>query len=182
MVSVTSNSAKRPVITLSWSGVDRAIEIAALLALIAVFALPAAYWPHLPERVPTKFGLNGEIKSWGDRNFMLLLPLTALATYVGLTILGRFPHRFNYPVAITPENAERHYRLGRWTLASIKLAVLLLLATVTLAILHSAANPDAASAIGAVLIIPIVLFMAFVLALVIVTIVAHRRIERQLTS
>jgi uncharacterized membrane protein len=169
---------KRPVLALDWSGSDRAIEIAALLALIAVFAILAAYWPRLPERVPTKFAMDGQIKDWGSRSLLLLVPLVALATYIALTILGRFPHLYSYPVTITSQNAERHYRLGRWMLATIKLAVLLLLAAVSLAVLHSAAYPDAAAAIGAVLIIPVVLFIAFMLALAIVTILTHRRMER----
>lgn len=173
-----TSSSRRPVIALEWTGRDRAIEIAALLALIAVFVILAVYWPRLPERVPTKFGVNGEIKAWGSRSMMLLIPLLALALYGGLTFLGRYPHRFNYPVTITAENAHRHYALGRWTLSTIKLAVLLLLAVISLAVLHAAAYPTAAGAIGALIIVPIALFLAFTIALVVLTIATHRRFER----
>src|ERR1043165_7448180 len=97
------SKSKRPVIALDWTGPERAIEIAALLATIAVCAILAAYWPRLPERIPVKFGLNGEIKEWGSRSLALFLPLLSLAMYLGLTLLGRYPHRYNYPVTITPE-------------------------------------------------------------------------------
>lgn len=175
-------STKRPVLDLAWSGADRAIEIAALLAVILVLAILAAYWPRLPENVPTKFSLDGQIQGWGSRSLLLIVPLVALVLWIGLTMLGRYPHLYNYPVQITSENAERHYRLGRWMLATIKLATLLLLAAVAWAILHSGAYPETAGAIGAVIIIPVVLFVAFILALAIVTIVTHRRMEKPLAA
>ena len=39
--------------------------------------------------------------------------IIAILIYVGLTILGRYPHAYNYLVPITAQNAAIQYRLGR---------------------------------------------------------------------
>jgi hypothetical protein len=49
-----------------------------------------------------------------------VLPIIGLALYLGLSVLTRFPHRYNYPWPITPDNAERQYRLARVFLTVLK--------------------------------------------------------------
>jgi hypothetical protein len=39
----------------------------------------------------------------------LTLPLVATVLFIGLTILNKFPHIFNYPTEITEDNALRQY-------------------------------------------------------------------------
>ena len=40
--------------------------------------------------------------------------------YIGLTILNRYPHIFNYPVEITEQNAVRQYEIARSLLCALK--------------------------------------------------------------
>ena len=53
----------------------------------------------------------------------LALPLLAVVLYGFLTVLSRFPHSFNYPVPITPENAGTQYRLAIRLLLVLKTAL-----------------------------------------------------------
>jgi hypothetical protein len=46
-----------------------------------------------------------------------------LIIYFGTTVMGLFPRLFNYPVKITPENAEREYRLAANMLRAVKVEV-----------------------------------------------------------
>ena len=49
-----------------------------------------------------------------------VLPIVGLVMYVSLTVLERFPHIYNYPVAVTNENARELYTLGRRWLSVTK--------------------------------------------------------------
>lgn len=40
--------------------------------------------------------------------------------YILLTVVSKFPHTFNFPWAITEENAERQYQIGRAMIGSLK--------------------------------------------------------------
>lgn len=103
----------RPRLDLPWSATDRLLAaLATLGALLLLGAVPAV-WSRLPDRVPTHFGFTGQPDAWGARGTLLLLPLIGWVMYLSLLALTRVPHLYNYPVAITPENAETQYRLAR---------------------------------------------------------------------
>ena len=89
-----------------------------------MMALLAYYWTALPPVVPTHFGITGMPDAWGSK-WLELLPL-ALGTvlYGGLTIMGRYPHLFNYPWPITQENAPQHYQLARTLVTALKTEIM----------------------------------------------------------
>jgi hypothetical protein len=99
-------------IELPWDATDRVLVAVASLLLLA-FAVPwIAGWP-VPDEAPRHFGFDGRPDRWGSPAVLMLLPLMALLMGGGLLVLARFPHVYNYPVALTGENASRQYRLGR---------------------------------------------------------------------
>lgn len=118
-----SEEPARPRVPLRFGGFDHALAVAAAL-LLALFLIVAAGWRALPERVPIHFGFDGKADAWGNRSSSLLLPLLAVLLYGFLTALSRFPHAFNYPVPITPENAETQYRLAVRLLLVLKTALI----------------------------------------------------------
>lgn len=59
-----------------------ALNILLLLTLVG-FALWA--WPHLPDRIPTHFGIGGDPDRWADRSWASWFAIPGLA--VGLTLL-----------------------------------------------------------------------------------------------
>lgn len=44
--------------------------------------------------------------------------------YLFLTILNRYPHKFNYPFNITEQNAVAQYRIARLMVQTLKLEVI----------------------------------------------------------
>ena len=52
------------------------------LALVAVWALALTAWPDLPERIPTRFDMQGQAIAWGEPAFGTWFVLPTLATAV----------------------------------------------------------------------------------------------------
>lgn len=120
----------RPRLELPRTPAEWMVEAFGGLGLVLILAATAWLWPQLPERIPMHFDFAGNVDRYGSRGEWFLLPAVALAVYAGLTFLARVPHRFNFPVRITPENAARQYRLGRLLVTGLKAAVVwLFLAT-----------------------------------------------------
>ena len=107
-------------------GFDVALNLTGALLLAAFLVVVAASWSSLPEQVPLHFALNGQPDGWGSRGGILVLPGVALALFILLSVLARFPHLHNYSMRITPENAERQYRLARRLLHVLKLLIVVL--------------------------------------------------------
>ncbi|PIC73586.1 DUF1648 domain-containing protein [Sporosarcina sp. P17b] len=83
--------------------------------VIALFAAALVYlllqWSRLPERIPAHFGADGEVDRYGTRMELLLLPIIGIVMWVGLGILEKYPHMYNY-INLRPDNIEIHYRYG----------------------------------------------------------------------
>ena len=122
-MTVTGSSRHRPRLRLTRSPVEILLEVLAGAGLVWMVGTVILSWASLPESVPSHFGTGGEPDAWGSKWTFLLLPLIGVALYVGLTVLTRYPHRYNYPWPITPENAEAQYRLARAFLTLLKAEV-----------------------------------------------------------
>jgi len=134
-----SEESARPRVPLRFGGFDYALEATGVL-LLALFLIVAAGWRALPERVPIHFGVDGKADAWGSRSSSLLLPVIAVVLYGSLTALSRFPHAFNYPVPITPENAETQYRLAVRLLLALKTALIAVFFAIYLGVSATAAG------------------------------------------
>ena len=120
----------RPHIRPPCTGVERLCVVVTALGLVALLAMTAWGWPQLPATIPTHFGVNGQPNAYGPKATILLLPALLLAMTIGFTALARFPWIFNYPVVITPENAEQNYRRGRTLLEVVNAVVAALFAVI----------------------------------------------------
>lgn len=83
------------------------IGLGALTLLVWVTWSALAGTSPLPDRIPTHFGMDGNPNGWGSPVALLLLPVIALAVYLLITVVSRFPAAFNYPVRVTAENRAR---------------------------------------------------------------------------
>lgn len=81
-----------------------------------------------PESVPVHFGIFGEPDSWACKWTILISPAISIVLYAGMTILGRYPHLYNYPWPVTPENAAAQYQLTRSLLIWVKAEITCLFA------------------------------------------------------
>ncbi|MDZ7317241.1 MAG: DUF1648 domain-containing protein [candidate division KSB1 bacterium] len=91
-----------------------------------MFYITGRYYPRLPSRIPTHFDNRGQINGWGSKESVWLLPATAFVLFVLLSFAHRFPNLMNFPVRVTPENAQRQYDLARTFLRVIKASMLFL--------------------------------------------------------
>jgi uncharacterized membrane protein len=104
------------------------LETAAALGMLTMLYVAITSWPLLPEIIPHHFGVSGKPDAWGGKWILWLLPGISLVLYVGLTILGRYPHVYNYPRPITEKNAAAQYHLARTMIVALKAEIILLFA------------------------------------------------------
>lgn len=118
-----TKAARRPVLRLRDTPLERVLEVLAAAAVAAAILAPALAWPHVPPRVPSHYGLSGTPDAYGPKSALLVAPGLALAVFAGLGILRRYPQLFNYAAPITAENAERQYRLARGLLQWLRAGI-----------------------------------------------------------
>jgi len=119
-----SSKEKRPRLEIHRSFLENIFEIGALIGVIASLISPIRAWSSLPSKIPAHYNIYGEIDRWGSKGeIFLLVPITILM-YIFLTILNRYPHRFNYPFDITEQNAEVQYHLAKLMVQALKAEVI----------------------------------------------------------
>jgi len=116
----------RPRHILKFTSFDITLECVGLFLILAIWIIPVLLYKNLPDTIPTHFGINGEADDWGSKTTIFILPVLCLLLYIGLSILNKFPHIFNYPVKVTEENAMRLYFKATLILRFAKLAIILL--------------------------------------------------------
>lgn len=100
----------RPRVKIELDPIDWLLEIAGLIGLILLIILPYYYYDKLPDSIPRHFDFTGKPDGFSDKKVIWTLPLIGGVMYIGLAILNRFPHIFNYLQEITEENAKQQYR------------------------------------------------------------------------
>lgn len=102
-------SSGRPKIKLTPTAFDLiAMGVVVISVLYAGISLGLGY-SDLPDRIPTHFNANGEPDGYGSPSSMWMLFAVQLSIAVGVWVLSYFPHKHNYMVEITEENAKRVY-------------------------------------------------------------------------
>ncbi|NNT73087.1 DUF1648 domain-containing protein [Flavobacterium sp. IMCC34852] len=120
------STSTRPIIKLPLTFFDKSIEAIALLVLIGFWVFTLYHYPMLPDTIPTHFGGGGEPDGFGSRGMILGLPIVSTILYLALTIFSRFPHKMNYSVTITEENAALQYRIMTRMIRVLKVMMLII--------------------------------------------------------
>ena len=115
---------KRPRINIGVTLFDFIIEITGLVAVLAIWGSLAVTYSGLPDAIPIHYNM-GQVDKPGGKNSIFILPALATVLFVGMKILCRFPHRFNYPVKITENNAFLQYRNMAKMIRCLTLAIIL---------------------------------------------------------
>lgn len=114
------SSSNRPIIDLPASPFTWVLEGVTLVGVIVSFWLAISTWKSLPPIIPVHFGITGTPDSWGIKEVLWFFPVLNVIFYMVFALVSRHPHTFNYPVAITPENAAQQYYIGRQLLTWMK--------------------------------------------------------------
>jgi len=95
--------------------------------------------PSLPERVAVHYNFEGQADRWGSHIVYPIIACLGLLICIGLVLLQRIPHKHNYPVKITAENASELYQRSNELLGTVAIVisigiVLLLLQSLSMAL------------------------------------------------
>ena len=128
----------RPKIKLELTGTDKIIELFGWFSVLVIWVYTMVNFSKLPDTIPTHFNAMGEADDFGGKASILALPIIATIVFVGISILSRFPHIFNYPVNITKENAQRQYTIATRLMRYVNLIVVLIIGYITFTSIQSA--------------------------------------------
>ena len=117
---------KRPRIKLQLKQTDKIIEIVGWISVVGIWALPLINYFDLPEIIPIHFNGAGKADGFGNKTHIFILPIISTLLFIGLTILNKHPHIFNYPSQITKENAVDQYTNATRMMRVLKLVIVLL--------------------------------------------------------
>jgi len=129
---------ERPKIKLELTATDKAFEILGWIFILAVWVLTITNYTNLPDTIPTHYNGAGQADGFGGKESILALPLIATVLYVGLTILSKFPHVFNYPTNITVDNALRHYTNATRMIRFLKFIIVVIFGLISLQTIRNA--------------------------------------------
>jgi uncharacterized membrane protein len=104
---------------------DKIMEAIGWLMLLLLWVYNAYLYNILPQTIPVHFDAAGKADGFGDKITLFLMPTVGTIIMIGITILNRYPHVFNYPLEITEENALHQYRLSTRFIRQLKISVLL---------------------------------------------------------
>ena len=124
------------------SALDWILEGVAVSALAMIIGTVSVHWTELAAQVPIHFGISGSPDRWGNKNELLLLPLTAIGLYTLLTVTSRYQRFINVPMAID-RDAPEVQRLLQSMSITLKMVVLLVLPYIEWAVVNTALGRSA---------------------------------------
>lgn len=129
---------KLPVLSVKKTRLERLHDILSIVILAYSIVYLIMRWTGIPETIPIHFDARGNADGWGGRSFLFFLPLLSIFLYIGLSLLRKIPHKFNYPGPVTEQNAARLYKAAILLLSWIKLELMLLFGYLQWSIIQNA--------------------------------------------
>jgi uncharacterized membrane protein len=101
---------QRPVLQLEKTPLDNLLDWLAVGLALACWLLVGYYYGQLPEEIPAHFNASGQPDRYDGKGILIFLPVLTTVLVAVLHFVKRIPHKFNYLVNITEENAPFEYR------------------------------------------------------------------------
>jgi uncharacterized membrane protein len=117
---------ERPRIKINLTTLDYLLEVVALLSVLGIIILTIVYLIIAPEIVPAHYDIYGEVTRYGNKIEIIILPIITIVFYMGLTILNKYPHIFNFPTTVTEQNAFSLYKIATRMVRWLKLLICLM--------------------------------------------------------
>ncbi|RZJ75684.1 MAG: DUF1648 domain-containing protein [Flavobacterium sp.] len=156
----------RPKAIIKFETQDYVVETVGYIALAALWFFAFYSYNNSPDIVPIHFNFAGEADGFGDRQTMFITPVIATFMFFIMTVINSYPEMFNFPVIITPENAQRLYVLAIRMIRLLKIGVILVFLIVDLYTFASATGQE--GEMGAFLLpaVSVVMFLPLIFYLV----------------
>jgi uncharacterized membrane protein len=122
---------ERPKLKIQLTSTDQIFELLGWGVLLALWVWTGTSYSSLPDTIPTHFNAAGEADGFGRKASIVSLPVVASLLYIGLTLLNRVPHSFNFPTPITQDNALRQYTNATRMIRYLKLILVVVLAGIS---------------------------------------------------
>lgn len=132
----------RPVLTIPLSKSDFVVEALCIIIIMGMCVYGVYIFQVLPDQIPIHFNRAGKVDKYGSKVIMWFLPILSILLYALLTWLHRIPHQYNYPVAITKENAFIQYQLATKMMRWVKLGTLGILGFAFYDVIQSAVSTN----------------------------------------
>ena len=116
----------QPKIKLEMQPMDWLLDLTGVGVIAVTFIYAFYKYPELTSTIPTHFNASGEVDGYGGKDSVWVLPSIGLVMFIGMWVLTKFPHIYNYPVKVTEDNAEKMYRNGVSLIRSLNLIVVVL--------------------------------------------------------
>lgn len=130
----------RPKLKIPLTNLEWILLITSILCLIFIWVYLLLNYGKLPQRIPIHTDFSGRIDSWGGKFTLFFLPIIQTFLFFLLTLISKFPYKFNYTVIITEENAERQYRNSRTLMRWITLTISIVFSYIGFNIIQMAKN------------------------------------------
>lgn len=162
------NNSIRPVIKIPLTPIDILIEMGVWVTLLVLWWFVIMYFDNLPNKIPTHFDFTGKIDSYGSKSSLWGLPLMASIIIIGISILNRFPHIFNYPTTITPTNAYSLYASATRLLRVLKWSIAIIFLFIAIMVIQKATGSNAdlgqwiMPTVLFIVIMPVIVFLIYV--------------------
>ncbi|MFM7638826.1 MAG: DUF1648 domain-containing protein [Bacteroidota bacterium] len=127
-------------IKLELTTTDKTFEILGWVSIFAVWVLTITNYTNLPDTIPTHYNGAGQADGFGGKGNILTLPLIATVLFIGLTILNKFPHVFNYPTNITTDNALQQYTNATRMIRYLKFIIVVIFGLIALQTIRNASG------------------------------------------
>lgn len=134
---------ERPKIKLIPTNADKLVDLLGWIVLLAMWGWTFTHYSTLPDTIPTHFNASGEADGFGSKASLIALPIIATLLFIGLTVLNRYPHIFNYPTSITQDNALQLYTLATRMLRYLKLVLALVFGGIEFMTIQNATGKEA---------------------------------------
>ena len=128
----------RPKIKIENEPIDWIVQSIGIIGIILLIGLPIFHYSSLPDIIPRHYGFNGKPDGFSGKGIIWTLPAIGLVMYVGMAILNKFPHIFNYLIEITSENAERQYKIATKLLRFLNTIIVCVFCYITYATIQTA--------------------------------------------
>lgn len=122
---------KRPQIKIQKTKIERTIDFLTWVIVTAVCVYTIVEYTQLPKTIPIHFNSAGVADGFGNKSTILTLPIILVFLTILISLVSKFPHHFNYPNKITPENALRQYKLATNLIRYLKLAIVFIFSQIT---------------------------------------------------
>ncbi|WP_445385791.1 DUF1648 domain-containing protein [Robiginitalea sp. IMCC44478] len=114
----------RPKITIEKSKLDRVLEVLSFILILSSALLILIYYNHLPEELPIHFNTTQkDPNGYGNKSLLWQLPIILGIIVLSIIKLSQYPHVFNYPIKIRPENVEYNYKIASQMLRVLATAI-----------------------------------------------------------